>query len=81
MTVAEASRHDRGADSNVTLIMFLLGCVAVWIAAGFLWALATFFLGVALCSEMQRKANQILDALEKDCMDQADQFRQGRSRS
>lgn len=50
---------------GVTLIAFFIGCAFIGMAYGLLTAAAVCALGFALVGELQRKANQILDALEK----------------
>ena len=48
-----------------TLLVLVFGCLFLSVAYGMKLALAVYFIVWAICGEIQRKANQIIDAIEE----------------
>jgi hypothetical protein len=63
--MADRPVKDRGEGGSFTYVVFSVGSGCVFFATESWWiAAAVHFIGVAFAMEIQRKSNQIMDAIE-----------------
>lgn len=56
----------RDGESKITMLVFLIGCVLLGLRFGSLVSLGVFCIGLSVVGELQRKANQVLEALDRE---------------